>query len=99
MLKIVIFLCCSLAFINLDAQLYKDAKADVEDRVEDLLRRMTLEEKVAQMNMDAMGVYEQLPLGVGESFYRCGRNSPSVGRSEKVCPGKYPFGNTSYTDR
>ena len=47
MLKIVIFLCCSLAFINLDAQLYKDAKADVEDRVEDLLRRMTLEEKVA----------------------------------------------------
>ena len=65
MLKIVIFLCCSLAFINLDAQLYKDAKADVEDRVEDLLRRMTLEEKVAQMNMDAMGVYEQLPLGVG----------------------------------
>ena len=90
MLKIVIFLCCSLAFINLDAQLYKDAKADVEDRVEDLLRRMTLEEKVAQMNMDAMGVYEQLPLG---------RNSPSVGRSEKVCPGKYPFGNTSYTDR
>ncbi len=65
MLKIVIFLFCSLAFINLDAQLYKDAQADVEDRVEDLLRRMTLEEKVAQMNMDAMGVYKQLPVGVG----------------------------------
>ena len=35
MLKIVIFILCSLAFINLDAS-YRDAKADVDDRVEDL---------------------------------------------------------------
>jgi len=29
--------------------LYKDPKAPIEARVEDLLKRMTLEEKVAQM--------------------------------------------------
>ena len=33
-----------------DAPLYKDASAPVEKRVEDLLSRMTLEEKVGQMN-------------------------------------------------
>ncbi len=37
------------------AQLYKDPTASVEDRVEDLLRRMTLEEKVEQMCMTGLG--------------------------------------------
>jgi beta-glucosidase len=32
-----------------DLPLYKDPKAPLEARVEDLLKRMTLEEKVAQM--------------------------------------------------
>ena len=32
-----------------DLQVYKDAHASVEARVEDLLKRMTVEEKVAQM--------------------------------------------------
>ena len=31
-------------------EVYKDASAPVKDRVEDLLKRMTLEEKVGQMN-------------------------------------------------
>ena len=33
-----------------EALLYKDASAPIEKRVEDLLSRMTLEEKVGQMN-------------------------------------------------
>lgn len=37
------------------SQLYKDPKAPVSDRVEDLLQRMTLEEKVEQMMMTGLG--------------------------------------------
>ena len=33
-----------------DKVLYRDASAPVEKRVEDLLSRMTLEEKIGQMN-------------------------------------------------
>ena len=47
----------ALAAITLQAMsakkeqpLYKNPKASVEQRVDDLLRRMTLEEKVGQMN-------------------------------------------------
>ena len=47
------------------AQAYKDPKAKVDDRVEDLLSRMTLDEKIAQMNMDGMDNYKQLPHGAG----------------------------------
>ena len=47
------------------AQVYKDPKAKVDDRVEDLLSRMTLDEKIAQMNMDGMDNYKQLPHGAG----------------------------------
>lgn len=45
-----------------DKPLYRDASRPVEERVADLLRRMTLEEKVGQMNMPC--VYEQ---GLGRS--------------------------------
>ena len=38
------------------AQVYKNPKASVEERVEDLLKRMTLEEKIQQMSMT--GIYE-----------------------------------------
>lgn len=47
------------------AQVYKDPKADVDKRVEDLLSRMTLDEKVAQMNMNGMGAYPGLKDGAG----------------------------------
>lgn len=47
------------------AQVYKDPKAKVDDRVEDLLSRMTLDEKIAQMSMDGMDNYKQLPHGAG----------------------------------
>ena len=35
---------------------YKDASADIEDRVEDLVDRMTLEEKILQLNQYTLGV-------------------------------------------
>lgn len=35
--------------------LYKDASAPVEKRVEDLLSRMTLEEKIMQLNQYTLG--------------------------------------------
>lgn len=41
--------------LPLHPQLYKDPKASVENRVEDLLKRMTLEEKVEQMIMTGLG--------------------------------------------
>jgi beta-glucosidase len=51
------------------AQVYKDAKAPVEARVKDLLGRMTLEEKVAQMSMGSLkgSLDNPLALGVCES--------------------------------
>lgn len=56
--------CLSVA-VALHAQTYKDPNASIDERVEDLLGRMTLEEKIAQMNMNGMGEYRQLPHGAG----------------------------------
>ena len=56
MIKKCIYILCICLFPGLvNAQLYKDPKAAVEDRVEDLLKRMTLEEKVEQMSMTDLG--------------------------------------------
>ncbi|MDP4271937.1 MAG: glycoside hydrolase family 3 N-terminal domain-containing protein [Bacteroidota bacterium] len=38
-----------------EALLYKDAKAPIEKRIDDLLSRMTLEEKVSQLNQYTLG--------------------------------------------
>ena len=55
MKKTAIIFVMAVGFLNqIHAQkkyLYQDAKAPVEDRVKDLLSRMTLEEKVRQMDM------------------------------------------------
>lgn len=49
--KLIIILLCLLALpLTIRAQVYKDAKAPIEKRVEDLLNRMTLDEKIGQMN-------------------------------------------------
>ncbi len=56
--------CLSVAVAS-HAQTYKDPNASIDERVEDLLGRMTLEEKIAQMNMNGMGEYRQLPYGAG----------------------------------
>lgn len=56
--------CLSVAVAS-HAQTYKDPNASIDERVEDLLGRMTLEEKIVQMNMNGMGEYRQLPHGAG----------------------------------
>jgi beta-glucosidase len=57
--------CCGIA----NAQFYKDPKAPVEQRVADLLKRMTLEEKVAQMSMSSLreSMKGAIAVGVVES--------------------------------
>ena len=40
---------------NSDKMIYKDANAPIEDRVEDLLGRMTLEEKIYQISQQCLG--------------------------------------------
>lgn len=52
-----LYLSCSLGIHSLAATSdlpYKDPKLSVEQRVTDLLGRMTLEEKVAQLNMKSL---------------------------------------------
>lgn len=59
--------------------IYKDASAPIEKRVNDLLGRMTLEEKVMQLNQYAVGVadnannigeiYESVPPTIGSLIY------------------------------
>jgi len=67
--KLLIF---SILLINAGvarAQLYKDPKASVEARVADLLKRMTLEEKVGQMSMSSLreSLDSKIAFGVLES--------------------------------
>ena len=52
--KIAILIIALAGIHTAGAQLYKDPKAPVEKRVADLLKRMTLEEKVGQMSMSSL---------------------------------------------
>lgn len=47
------------------AQIYKDKTAPIESRVNDLMQRMTLEEKVEQMGMHGLGDYPNLKASYG----------------------------------
>ena len=58
---------------------YKDASADIEDRVEDLVGRMTLEEKILQLNQYTLGtntieqnigeLVSEVPAEIGSLIY------------------------------
>ena len=53
--KLLFLFGCTVAFtLAANAQTYKDPKAPVQQRVADLLKRMTLEEKIGQMSMSSL---------------------------------------------
>jgi beta-glucosidase len=58
-----------LSVASVQAQVYKDAQAPVQARVKDLLRRMTLEEKIGQMSMAPLkgSVESKIAFGFVES--------------------------------
>lgn len=65
-----IYLCIAfMAILSLQAQVYKNPKASVEDRVNDLMQRMILEEKIEQMGMTSLNDFVNKPgvYGVCES--------------------------------
>lgn len=68
--RIYLFLAiCTLWCSRVNAQLYKDPNAPIEQRVADLLKRMTLEEKIAQMSMSSLrgSMQGNIAFGVVES--------------------------------
>lgn len=52
--SIFLLMCAAIMAFKAQAQVYKDPKAPVQKRVADLLKRMTLEEKVGQMSMSSL---------------------------------------------
>lgn len=55
LLPSVLMVSSNLCAKNEGKRLYKDAKAPIEERIEDLLSRMTLKEKVMQLNQYTLG--------------------------------------------
>lgn len=65
---------------NKKQPIYKDAKAPIEERVNDLVSRMTLEEKVQQLNQYTLGrnnnennrgeEVKKIPATLGTPFFR-----------------------------
>lgn len=74
------------------AQPYKNPKAPVAERVKDLLDRMTLEEKVAQMNMNSLkgSLKSSLAYGVLESPFITANEIAELSREAK----QHAFKNT-----
>lgn len=62
-LSVIAFAVIYTAIAN--AQLYKNPKAPVEKRVADLLKRMTLEEKVGQMSMSSLAEAKNSKIAYG----------------------------------
>lgn len=60
-----LFGCMAVFTIAANAQTYKDPKAPVQQRVADLLKRMTLEEKVGQMSMSSLSEAKNSKIAFG----------------------------------
>ena len=74
------------------AQLYKDPSASIEDRVEDLLSRMTLQEKIDQISMTGLRNYPREKSNYGV----CDITITDIGTitGEAVAAKKHAFGGT-----
>ncbi len=60
MKKLLCLLSGLFCIVVLNGQTYKDEKAPVASRVDDLLQRMTLEEKIQQLSMTGLGDFPRL---------------------------------------
>ena len=75
---------------NKKQPIYKDAKAPIEERVNDLVSRMTLEEKVQQLNQYTLGrnnnennrgeKVKKIPATLGSLIYRAQNEAYKSGR-------------------
>ena len=52
----VVVLIAAMSCTSDKEPVYKDATADIEDRIEDLIDRMTVEEKILQLNQYSLGL-------------------------------------------
>ena len=81
-LKYLTVCLCTMVLVGCTSDqppLYKDASADIESRVEDLISRMTLEEKILQLNQYTLGVntvennfgevVKDIPVEIGSLIY------------------------------
>lgn len=75
----LLFICCSLTQLGFSQATYKNKTAPIESRIKDLLKRMTVEEKILQLNQYTFGLNNnpnniskeaiQLPAGIGSLIY------------------------------
>jgi beta-glucosidase len=74
-IRLSLLLVLNLSIFNVQLcfsqQLYKDKKASVSDRVEDLLKRMTLEEKIDQLQNRAAGRSDEIDKIFNGKSYGC----------------------------
>lgn len=81
-LKFIAVSLCTMVLVGCASDqhpLYKDASANIESRVEDLISRMTLEEKILQLNQYTLGVntvennfgevVKDIPVEIGSLIY------------------------------
>lgn len=58
MTKLTILLITLLLSSNLYSKVYKDSKAKIEDRINDLISRMSFEEKLGQMQQSVFRFWD-----------------------------------------
>ena len=76
---------CALAQAGAGLPIYQDPHQPVEQRVEDLLRRMTLKEKVGQLNLPCVYV-DQLGKTIPEKMAACKRFASGT-YTDEIGPG------------
>ena len=65
--KLIVMVLVMTGFCQLYAQAYKDERLSTEERVDDLLERMTLDEKIAQLrHIHAQSIMENGKLSEGK---------------------------------
>ena len=78
-IKIVTIILILSLNVSSGQEVYKDKKASIENRVQDLVKRMTIDEKILQLNQYTFGINNNpnnigqevtnLPSGIGSLIY------------------------------